>query len=81
MKETIGINYMIIYYLVDIYNTGMRSGLFEILTALILELSSNKNYCLNLNEQIQESVLIPGIPIVSGSYMDLFFVTFAYLMI
>jgi hypothetical protein len=74
-------NYMLIYYLVDIYNSGMRSGLFEILTALILELSSSKEYCTNLKEPIQESVLITGIPIVSGSYADLFFVTFSYLMI
>ena len=72
---------MLIYYLVDIYNSGMRSGLFEILTALILELTSHWYYCLSLNQKIQESVLISGIPIVSGTYNDLFFVTFTYLMI
>ena len=80
-KNSLEINYMIIFYLVDIYNSQMRTGLFEILTALILELSSNKDYCVNLNQPVSESILITGIPIVSGSYIDLYFVAFCYIMI
>lgn len=48
-KDTMDLNYMLVYYLVDIYNSGMRTGLFEILIALILELSSDPEYCKSLN--------------------------------
>lgn len=46
-----------------------------------MELSADKNYCFNLNQPLEESVMIDQLPVVTGSYMDLLFVSFCYFLI
>lgn len=80
--NTSSLNYILIYYLVDLYyNQGESTGLFEVIIALLMELSCDKTYCLNLNQPITESVLIEKLPVISGNYTDLFYVCFCYLLL
>lgn len=75
------LNYIIVYHLADLAEKGEFLGLFEILVTLLMDLSTDKNYCMNLNKTIQETVMISSLPIVSGKYLDLIFVCFSYLLV
>ena len=48
--NTSSLNYILIYYLIDLYYSDEENtGLFEVIISLLMELSCDKTYCLNLN--------------------------------
>ena len=80
-KKSASLTYIFIYHLVELYFSADDPHLFDILISLLMDLSGDKDYCLNLNQGITESVLIKRLPVISGSYLNLCFITFCYLLL
>lgn len=70
------------------YNSGImkggvpwNKGLHQLLVVFLMEISVHQSLCVELNSIIPESVVIPQIPVFSGTSTDLLVVALSQLLI
>jgi hypothetical protein len=73
--------YMLVYHLVDIhYKKESRKEIFQVILSALIDMTTALDFCASLGQPINESVVIPHIPVLSGTSFDLLFVTFCYMI-
>lgn len=73
--------YVIVSYFVKEHFAKPRNvALYELSLTFLIEYTSKTGLCASLNRLINESVVIPEIPVVSGSSADLLLVVMSYLI-
>lgn len=61
--------------------TTWSRGLHQLMVVFLMEVSAHQSLCVEFNAVIPESVIIPQIPVFSGSSVDLLFVAISQLLI
>lgn len=73
--------YVAVSYLVkEHFSKNQNKTLYELLLTFLIEFTSKKEICVSLNNTINESVVIPEIPVVAGSSIDLLMVAISNLI-
>lgn len=67
-----GLNFVtnILTLLNDKFSIGFKSGLFSMCLTFLLQMSYNRDFMPNLNNNLKTCIVLENCPLISGNYMD-----------
>lgn len=72
---------VISYFVKEHYSKQRNTILYELTLTFLIEYTSKSSLCIGLNRVINESVVIPEVPVISGSSADLLIVVMSHLVV